>query len=139
MKKAIITGNVGRDPISRTDQNGNIFVSVSVAVSVGTKQNPKTDWVEAVFTGKIADTVLNLVTKGTKLLVEGFPKASAYINKDGQAVGTMTLYANSFEFLSKKEDRDPADDLGHQAANELSGLNNTDAHDNNFNHMDVPF
>ena len=55
MKKIIITGNVGRDPEVRSDQSGAQFVTFSVGVSVGTKQNPKTDWVDISCGGKLVD------------------------------------------------------------------------------------
>lgn len=104
MKKIIITGNVGRDPELRSDQTGNQFATFSVGVSVGTKQNPKTDWVDVSCNGKLADVARNYVKKGSKLLVEGFPSVNAYINKENKPVGTLRIYASNFEFLGKRED-----------------------------------
>lgn len=104
MKKIIVTGNVGRDPELRADQSGNQFASFSLGVSVGTKQNPKTDWVDVSCNGKLADVARNYVKKGSKLLVEGFPSAGAYINKENKPVGVLRIYANNFEFLSRRED-----------------------------------
>ena len=110
MKKIIITGNVGRDPELRADQTGNQFATFSVGVSVGTKQNPKTDWVDVSCNGKLADVARNYVKRGTKILVEGFPSVNAYINKENKPVGTLRIYANNFELLSKREDEDQHDD-----------------------------
>lgn len=104
MKKIIITGNVGRDPELRADQSGNQFATFSVGVSVGTKQAPKTDWVDVSCNGKLADVARNYVKKGTKLLVEGFPSVNAYISKDNKPVGVLRVNASNFEFLSKRED-----------------------------------
>ena len=64
MKKIIITGNVGRDPEMRADQTGGQFASFSVGVSVGTKQNPKTDWVDVTCNGKLSDIARNFIKKG---------------------------------------------------------------------------
>ena len=110
MKKIIITGNVGRDPELRADQTGNQFATFSVGVSVGTKQNPKTDWVDVSCNGKLADVARNYVKRGTKILVEGFPSVNAYINKENKPVGTLRIYANNFELLSKREDESQHDD-----------------------------
>lgn len=110
MKKIIITGNVGRDPELRADQTGNQFATFSVGVSVGTKQNPKTDWVDVSCNGKLADVARNYVKRGTKILVEGFPSVNAYINKENKPVGTLRIYANNFELLSKREDEGQHDD-----------------------------
>ena len=52
MKKIIITGNVGRDPEMKISQNGEEFVTFSLGVSVGTKDKPKTDWVDISCNGK---------------------------------------------------------------------------------------
>ena len=104
MLKLICTGNVGKDPESRADQNGNVFVTFTIAVSGGTKQNPRTTWLEVSCNGKLAETVTSYVTKGMKLLVEGYPACNAYINKENKAVGTMRVYANTIEFLSSKSE-----------------------------------
>lgn len=104
MKKIILTGNVGRDPELRADQNGNQFVTFSLAVSVGTKQNPKTDWIDISCNGRLVDVAKNYVKKGTKLLVEGFPSVHAYMTRENTPAATMRVSANNFEFLSKKDD-----------------------------------
>lgn len=88
----------------RADQSGNQFATFSVGVSVGTKQNPKTDWCDVTCNGKLADIARNYVKKGTKVLIEGYPTATAYINRDNEAVASLRIYANNVELLSKKED-----------------------------------
>jgi single-strand DNA-binding protein len=103
MKKMFITDNVGKDPELRNDQVGNEFVTFSVAVSVGTKQNPKTDWIEVSCKDKLAEIACNYVKKGTKILVDGFPTVKAYINKNNEAVAILTLYANNLELLNRVE------------------------------------
>lgn len=110
MKKIIITGNVGRDPEMRADQTGGQFASFSVGVSVGTKQNPKTDWVDVTCNGKLADLARNYIKKGSKILVEGFPSVNAYVNRENKPVGTLRVYANNIEFLGKREDSTGTDD-----------------------------
>ncbi len=104
MKKIIITGNVGKDPEVRSDSAGNSFVVFTVAVSVGTKTNPKTDWIDITCNGKTADIVKMYVKKGIKVLVEGFPSVNAYISRENKAVGTLRIAAHNVELLSKKDD-----------------------------------
>ena len=110
MKKIIVTGNVGRDPELRADQNGSQFATFSIGVSVGTKQNPKTDWVDISCGGKLVELARNYIRKGTKILVEGFPSVNAYLNKENKPVGSLRIYANVVELLSKREDISPSDD-----------------------------
>lgn len=109
MKKIIITGHVGKDPELRADQSGNQFATFSMGVSVGTKQAPKTDWVDVSCNGKLADLAKNYIKKGSKLLVEGFPSANAYINKENKPVASLRVFANNVEFLSKQEDVSTSD------------------------------
>lgn len=106
MKKIIITGNVGRDPEIRVDQSGNHFATFSVAVSVGNKQTPKTDWIQVSCSGKLSEITRNYIKKGSKLLVEGFPNVNAYLNKQNKAVGILTIYANNIEFLGSTENKE---------------------------------
>jgi hypothetical protein len=42
-------------------------------------------------------------------LIEGFPSANAYINRENKPVASLRVFANNVEFLSKRED-DVADD-----------------------------
>lgn len=112
MKKIIITGNVGRDPETRADQEGNTFATFSVGVSVGSKQNPKTDWVDVVCNGRFVDLAKNYIKKGSKLLIEGFPSVNAYINKENKPVGTLRVYVNNLEFIgSRPESGDNSDSV----------------------------
>lgn len=68
--------------------SGEVFVTFSVAVTTGPKDNQKTDWLEISCNGRTAETVQKWVKKGSKLLIEGTPSAHAYINKEGQAVAS---------------------------------------------------
>lgn len=112
MKKIILTGNVGKDPELRADQNGGQFAIFSMGVSVGTKQSPKTDWAQVICNGKLADIAKSYIKKGSKILVEGFPSASAYINRENKAVSTLRVYANNIELLSRREDECVDDNQG---------------------------
>ena len=117
MKKIIITGNVGRDAESRADQSGNNFTSFSVAVSVGTKSNPKTDWVDVSCNGKLAEIAALYVKKGTKVLIEGFPTVNSYMTKDGKPAATLRVFANNLELLSRREDEQSDYNSGNTQAN----------------------
>lgn len=101
MKKIIITGNVGREPQIKTDRTNSDMAFFSVGVSVGTKQNPKTDWVEIICNNKLADIAKNFIKKGSFLLIEGFPITDAYINKENKAISVLKIIANNIEFLNK--------------------------------------
>lgn len=107
MKKMIITGNAGKSPELRYAPSGESFATFSLAVSVGTKDNPRTDWVECSVNGKRAETVMQYVKSGTKLLIEGSPSVSVYMSKDGKPVATLKCSVHNFEFIGgKTEDKE---------------------------------
>jgi single-strand DNA-binding protein len=106
MRKIFFNGNVGRNPETRYAQDGKSFVTFSVAVNVGTKDNQKTDWYEVSCNGRTAEIVAQYVKAGTKVLVEGTPSVSAWINKEGQAVASQRVNATNVEMLSSKEGAD---------------------------------
>ena len=142
MKKIIITGNVGRDPEMRADQTGGEFASFSVGVSVGTKQNPKTDWVDVTCNGKLSDIARNYIKKGTKVLVEGFPSVNAYINRENKPVGTLRVYANSIELLSKRDDLASGDTTVNEPVYNLPDVNESSlqqAPSGGLTSDDIPF
>lgn len=108
MKKIFVTGHVGRDPETRYAPNGESFVTFSLAVSSGTKANPRTDWMEISCNGKLAEVVQTYVRKGSKLLIEGTPSVNAYVSKEGKPVGTLRVAAGTIEFIGSKEKDDDA-------------------------------
>lgn len=122
MKRLTITGNIGRDPELRLDPSGNQFATFTVAVAVGTRVNPKTDWVDVSCSGKLAEIACTYAKKGAKVLVDGFPAANAYINKDNIPVATLRLYANSIEIFNRplgnnSDDIDTQVHMPHDASN----------------------
>lgn len=103
MKRLTITGNLGRDPELRIDPNGSSFATFSVAVTVGSKVNPRTDWIDVSCNGKLAEIATTYAKKGNKVLVDGFPSVSAYINSDNVPVPIQRLYAHTLEILNRAE------------------------------------
>ena len=101
MKKIIFTGNLGKDPELKLDNNGTHFATFSVAINVKNKKNQKNDWIDVSCNGKLAEIICTYAKKGTKVLVEGYPYASAYINKENIPVGQIKVYANIVELLNK--------------------------------------
>lgn len=114
MKKVFVTGNVGRDPETRYAPSGESFITFSFAVTTGSKDKQKTDWLEISCNGKTAELAQQYVRKGTKLLIEGTPSANAYINKEGIPVATLRIAASNIEFIVSKPSNDsgPEHDIG---------------------------
>lgn len=107
MKKLIITGYVGKDAeVLFNQKTGESFAKFSVRIAVGTKQEPRTDWVEVVCNDKLLDVARSFVKKGGRVLVEGFPKTHAYISKEGKAGSVLTVHAHILELLGKASDEE---------------------------------
>lgn len=104
MKRMFITGVVGKDPEKRYAPSGESFATFSLAVSSGTKDNPRTDWIECSVNGRKVETIMQYVRKGSKLLIEGTPSVSAYLSKDGKPVGTLKCSVSTFEFIGGKSE-----------------------------------
>jgi single-strand DNA-binding protein len=135
MKKIIITGHLGRDPEGRHSPNGEWFVTFTVAVNVGTKTNPRTDWVDVACNGKLAEIAQTYLKKGTKVLIEGFPSATAYINKEGKPVANIRVTARTMEILSSKESSGTDATIANESESHMS-------HEEDFSHIssdDIPF
>lgn len=110
MKRLTITGNLGRDPELRINPEGNSFATFSVAVSIGSKANRRTDWIDVSCNGRLAEIVTTYARKGNKVLVDGFPSVGAYISSDNIPTPVQRLYAHSVEILNRAE-RDTNQDV----------------------------
>ena len=90
VNKAILLGNLGRDPEIRSMQSGAKMASFSIATSKRWKdrntqeQKEKTSWHNIVVFGDgLVDIVEKYVKKGSKIYVEGELNTRKYQDKDG--------------------------------------------------------
>ena len=105
MKKIILNGTVGAMPQERyNSQSGEKFVTFTIAVNSFGKKSEKTDWIDIVCNGKLAETSIKWINKGRKLLIEGSPTVHAYINKENKASGVLRVYATSIEYLDRNKE-----------------------------------
>jgi single-strand DNA-binding protein len=90
VNKVILVGNLGRDPESRTMQNGGKVVSFSIATSetwndkMSGERKEKTQWHRiAIFNEKLGEVAEKYLKKGAKVYVEGSLESRKYTDKDG--------------------------------------------------------
>lgn len=100
-----IVGNVGRDAEMRYTPAGIPVTSFSVAVNrrwndANGQPQEKVTWFRVTCWRKLGEIAGQYVKKGKLVLVEGDIEASAYINREGAAVGALELTANTLKFLS---------------------------------------
>ncbi|PPR47405.1 MAG: Single-stranded DNA-binding protein [Alphaproteobacteria bacterium MarineAlpha5_Bin9] len=91
VNKAILLGNVGKDPDIRSTQNGNKLAAFSIATSKRWKdkntqeQKEKTSWHNVVVFGDgLVDIVEKYVKKGSKLYIEGEISTRKWQDQSGQ-------------------------------------------------------
>lgn len=109
MNKAILIGNVGRDPDVRYFEGGQAVAKLPLATTErgyvlpnGTQVPGKTTWHNLVFHGKQAEIVEQYVHKGDKLYVEGKIFTNSYDAKDGSKRYITEIYVNEMEMLTPK-------------------------------------
>src|SRR3954453_15344409 len=91
VNRAVIIGNLGRDPESRNMQSGGKVVSFSIATSetwndkASGERKEKTQWHRiAIFNEKLGEIAEKYLKKGSKVYLEGALESRKYTDKDGQ-------------------------------------------------------
>jgi single-strand DNA-binding protein len=109
--KAIIVGNLARDPEIRYTANGTAVARLVVAVNRQWRgQNGETheevDFIPAVVWGSQAENCDRYLRKGSALLVEGRISVRSFEGRDGQKRYVTEIVAQSTQFLGggRKDD-----------------------------------
>ena len=116
MNKVVITGNLGKDPEQRNTSTGKTVTNFSVAVNrrwVNSETGEvveETTWFRVTCWGRLAETTNQYLKKGSKVLVEGRIKVSAYMGNEGEARASLEVTAQSVEFLDPAPYRAGRDD-----------------------------
>lgn len=109
MNKAFFTGNLTKDPESRTTQNGVSLCNFTIAVNrrLGASAGqPEADFVRVTAWRQLGENCLRYLSKGKKVAVVGSVTANAYTGSDGKARANLELTAEEVEFLSPRSEAD---------------------------------
>jgi single-strand DNA-binding protein len=120
LNKAMIIGNLGRDPEMRYTPGGQAVTQFTVAVNRNYKaQNgewqEETEWFRVVVWAAAAERAAENLRKGNKVYIEGRLQTRQWEDKDGQKRYTTELVANqvtNLERRSRDEDGDPGPATG---------------------------
>ncbi len=105
INKAIVIGNLGRDPELRYTQGGQPVCRLAVATSrryLNKRSNEmveETEWHRITVWGKTAEHCNTYLTKGRQVYVEGRLKTTSY-EKEGQRHYSTEIVADNVQFLS---------------------------------------
>jgi single-strand DNA-binding protein len=96
LNKAILIGNLGRDPEIRYTQSGEPIANFTLATNEawtdksGQRQE-RTDWHRVEVFGKSAQVVRDYLTKGRSVYVEGAIRYEEWTDKDGNKRNTTRI------------------------------------------------
>jgi single-strand DNA-binding protein len=98
MNSLRITGNAGKDPVSRTTKSGKAMASFSLAHTEGKDDQKKTIWFDVLAFDDLAEEVMDKVQKGKYLLVEGKFSIEEYEKRDGTTGIAYKVLCNNIVF-----------------------------------------
>lgn len=107
LNKAMIIGNLGRDPEMRYTPNGQAVTQFTVAVNRSYKDQEgawqeETEWFRVVVFGPQAERAAEHLRKGSKVYVEGRLQTRQWEDKEGQKRYTTELVALQVTNLERR-------------------------------------
>lgn len=103
LNKALIIGNLGKDPEVRTTQNGGKIVSMTIATSeswvdrASGERKEKTEWHRVViFNEKLGEIAERYLKKGSRVFLEGQIVTRKYTDSSGVEKYTTEIVLNQF-------------------------------------------
>ncbi len=128
VNKAIILGNLGRDPEVRYTTDGNAVTTFSVATTETRKDRDgnsqeHTEWHRIVVFGRLAEVCGEYLAKGRSVYVEGSIRTRSWDDREGNKRYTTEIVGRTVQFLSprgeggrqgRSEAPPPADDFAYE-------------------------
>lgn len=142
--KAILIGNVSRDPELRYTLNKRAYVRFTVAVGFSWKdQNGElkenTDFISIVAWGPLAEFCGKYLKKGTGVLVEGRIQTGSYEAKDGTGKRyTTDILASTVQFIGAKKEDSVGKNYANGTRETQTKTSGQSVRDNGFNDDEFP-
>ncbi|HEU4580801.1 MAG TPA: single-stranded DNA-binding protein [Polyangiaceae bacterium] len=88
LNRVMLLGNLGADPELRMTSGGQAVLKLRLATSEtyldrNRARQERTEWHNVVIWGKRAEALSKIITKGTRIFVEGGLRTSSYDDRDG--------------------------------------------------------
>jgi len=109
VNKAILIGNLGKDPELKFTQSGKAVVNFSLATSErwsdqSGEKKESTTWHNIVAWGKQAEVMNEYLKKGSQVYIEGRIDNRSYDDKEGNKKYISEVVVQSFQFIGKRND-----------------------------------
>lgn len=110
VNKVILVGTLGRDPETKTFQNGGSLTQFSIPTSESwTDKNTgerkeHTEWHRIVASNRLGEIAQQYLKKGSKVYIEGKLKTRQWTDQNGQERYTTEISANELQMLDSKGD-----------------------------------
>jgi single-strand DNA-binding protein len=109
MLKLSVIGNLGNDPELKMAATGTAVLRFNVAANYRAKneQNEwadRTEWVRCTVFGKRAESLAEMIRKGSRVYVEGRLEARPWTDNQGQVRAGLELVTDTVEFMSSRQD-----------------------------------
>ncbi len=116
LNKVQLIGNLGAEPKTITSQNGQSFVTATLATNESFKQNEewktRVEWHQLVIFGKLTK-VAEYLQKGSQVYVEGKLRSNQWTHSDGNTRYSLSVVVNNIQILGQSK---PADEAASKTA-----------------------
>ena len=141
--KAIITGNVVRDPELRATSGGTQVCSFSVAVNYNYVQNgekkEQVSYINCSAWGKAGEIIAQYAKKGTGILVSGRLSQRAFEDKTGAKRSATEVVVEDFNFLGGASEGSYSRSYATKSNDESADIIPDDIPDEPIDLSEVPF
>ena len=125
VNKAIVVGNLGKDPEVRFTQNGRAWARFPVATTEtwmdqDNSRQERTEWHNIVVWGKQAESCGQYLAKGRQVYIEGSIRSRSYDDQEGNTRYITEINAQRVQFLGGRADQ-PLENDGRADGFEKSG------------------
>ncbi|CZG39230.1 Helix-destabilizing protein [Legionella pneumophila] len=116
LNKVQLIGNLGAEPKAITSQNGQSFVTATLATNESFKQKEewktRVEWHQLVMFGKLTK-VAEYLQKGSQIYVEGKLRSNQWTDEDGNTRHSLSIVVSTIQLLGQSK---PADETTSKTA-----------------------
>ena len=139
INKAILVGNLGKDPEIRHMPNGGQVTNITLATSESWKDKQtgeskeRTEWHQIVFFNRLAEIAGEYLSKGAQVYIEGSIRTRKWQDKEGNDRYTTEIVASEMQMLGGRGEGAPARQKSQPAAQQQAPA------DDGFDDDSIPF